>query len=259
MGKKGFAERYANLLSLAKEGEKRKVDQSETFQGMAAFQRLMLLGQTTLNDMVTSMGAVSADEVSFFYTSHQLDFLQVKVRGIYVPFVTDADASKADASKAAASKTAGAKPKLNEAEARSKADSLRQRVKSGESMEALAKKESDHPTASKGGDFGFIRRGSGQFTPQIENAIFTLDKTELSQPIKDRFGFFIFQVEDKRSQPLDEVKPIIENGLRQQKLGELLQKVQDQYPVVYNQNYFTEQPAVPTLPGAVPVPGPASK
>src|SRR5258708_22627052 len=52
MGKRGFAERYVNLLTLAKEGEKRKVDQSEAFKQMVSFQRLMLLGQLTLNDIV---------------------------------------------------------------------------------------------------------------------------------------------------------------------------------------------------------------
>ncbi|MCZ6751131.1 MAG: hypothetical protein O7E51_04790, partial [Acidobacteria bacterium] len=34
MGKRGFAEQYANLRGLAMEGEKRQIDQSENFQQM---------------------------------------------------------------------------------------------------------------------------------------------------------------------------------------------------------------------------------
>jgi peptidyl-prolyl cis-trans isomerase C len=251
MGKKGFAERYVNLLTLAKEGEKRKVDQSEAFQQMASFQRLMLLGQLTLNDIVTTMGEISGDEVSYYYTAHQNEFQQVNLRGIYVPFEPpDAAASPAQA-KAPPAKTA--KPKLTEAEAKTKANSLKLRIQAGEKIADLAKKESDHPTAAKGGDFGWVRRG--QFAPQIDNVIFALDINQVSVPVKDRFGYFIFEVEQKRNQPLDEVKPAIENALRQQKLGEALGKVQAQYPAVYNPRYFGESaPPVTPPPAAAPAP-----
>ncbi len=257
MGKKGFAERYANLLSLSKEGEKRKVDQNETFQQMVKFQRLMLLAQFTVNEIATNSGEVSADEVNYYYTAHLADFQQVKLRGIYIPFedpaatAKDSPAAKPGSSPPPAAK--GAKPKLTETEARTKANALRLRIQGGESMATLAKKESDHATASNGGDFGFVRRN--QFTPQIDNVIFALEKDQVSVPVKDRFGYFIFQVDDKRTQPLEETKMIIENGLRQQKVGEVLSKVQEQYKTEYNQRYFVENaPANPVIPGATPVP-----
>jgi len=252
MGKRGFAERYVNLLTLAKEGEKRKVDQSEQFQQMISFQRLMLLGQLTLNEIVTKLGEISGDEVSYYYTTHQNDFQQLSLRGIYVPFeAPDAPASPAQA-KAPPAKTA--KLKLTEAEAKAKADSLKLRIQAGEKMADLAKKESDHPTAAKGGDFGWVRRS--QFAPQIDNVIFALDKGQVSVPVKDRFGYFVFQVDDKRNQPLDEVKPAIENALRQQKLGDALGEVQKQYAVDYNPRYFVES-APPVTPPPAAAPGPA--
>lgn len=252
MGKKGFAERYVNLLSLAKEGEKRKVDQSEAFQQMASFQRLMLLGQLTLNEIVTTMGEISSDEVSYYYTAHQNEFQQLSLRGIYIPFEPpDAAAAPAQA-KAPPAKTA--KPKLTDAEAKAKANSLKLRIQAGEKIADLAKKESDHPTAAKGGDFGWVRRS--QFGPQIDNVIFALDVNQVSVPVKDRFGYFIFEVEQKRNQPLDEVKPAIENALRQQKLGEALGKVQAQYAVEYNPRYFVES-APPMMPPPAAAPAPA--
>jgi len=124
----------------------------------------------------------------------------------------------------------------------------------GEKMADLAKKESDHPTAAKGGDFGWVRRS--QFAPQIDNVIFALDKGQVSVPVKDRFGYFVFQVDDKRNQPLDEVKPAIENALRQQKLGDALGEVQKQYAVDYNPRYFVES-APPVTPPPAAAPGPA--
>ncbi|MBI2817141.1 MAG: peptidylprolyl isomerase [Acidobacteria bacterium] len=248
MGKKGFAERYANLVSLAKEGEKQKIDESPVFERMAAFQRMMLLAQLTVSQILVNMGPLSGDEVSYYYTTHQLDFQQVKLRGIYIPFSNDAakPGSRADAkSKQPTPKSA---KQLTEAEAKAKADALRNRVKAGESMATLAKKESDHPTAANGGDFGFVRRG--QFAQQIDSVIFNLEPKQISLPVKDRFGFFIFQVDEKRVQSLEDAKAIIENGLRQQRVGEMLNKVQSQQEVTYNPRFFDEPEA--TLPGALP-------
>lgn len=252
IGKRGFAERYANLITLAKEGEKLKVDQGEAFKQAAAFQRLMLLGQFTLNDIANTVGNISSDEASYYYTAHQNEFQQISLRGIYIPFeAPDSGANPAQA-KAPPSKTA--KPKLTEAEAKDKANALKLRIQAGEKMADLAKKESDHPTAAKGGEFGWVRRN--QFTPQIDNVIFALDKGQVSIPVKDRFGYFVFQVDDKRNQPLDEVKQAIENALRQQKIGEALGKVQAQYPVVYNPRYFVEN-APSAMPPGASVPAPA--
>ncbi len=252
MGKKGFAQRYANLLSLAKEGEKLKVDQNETFVQMAAFQRLMLLGQLTVNQLATSEANVTPDEISYYYTSHQADFQQVKLRAIYIPFATEAEAAN-KSGKGSAAKAPAGKAKLTEAEARAKADEIRTRIGNGETMASIAKKESQDPHASQGGDFGWVRRG--QFTPQIDNAIFALEVGQVSIPVKDRFGYYLFKAEERRSQPLEEAKPIIENGLRQQKLGEALSKVQSEFPVTFNDAYFADSPGA----NSSPSPRPAQK
>jgi PPIC-type peptidyl-prolyl cis-trans isomerase-like protein len=252
MGKRGFAERFANLLSLAMEGEKRKVDQGDTFQEMAKFQRMMLLAQLTLTQIVSNMGEMSPDEVNNYYKAHLTDFQQIKLRGIYIPFDDQPGPAKEGNLSPAGSQppaSKGEKPKLTETEAKAKAEALRSRIVAGEKMAELAKKESDHATASSGGDFGFVRKS--QFSPQIDNVIFALELNQVSVPVRDRFGYFIFQAEEKRTQPLEETKPIIENGLRQQKVGEFLQKLQDQYKVDYNPRYFGE--AAPT-PGVLGTP-----
>jgi hypothetical protein len=73
------------------------------------------------------------------------------------------------------------------------------------------------------------------------------------KPVRDRFGYFIYQVEEKRVQPLDEAKTAIENGLHQQKLRGALSIVQAESNVVLNPRYFGEPPAAaPALPGSSP-------
>jgi hypothetical protein len=239
LGKRGFAERYANMLGLAQEGEKLKVDQSENFRAILAFQRMMLLAQITINQLATSVGDPSPEEVSSFYKAHESEFQQVKVRGIFVSFAPE---GQGPAKQPAPGKTA-----LTEAQAKAKAEGLRDRIRGGEDMAALAKKESEHSTAAQGGDFGYVRHN--QYPAPIDSAIFSLDLSKVSDPVRDRFGYYIFRVEEKRVQPLGEEKQTIENGLRQQKLGETLGKVQAEFPANLNSQYFGEPAQAPSMLG----------
>ncbi|MBI4459579.1 MAG: peptidylprolyl isomerase [Acidobacteria bacterium] len=244
-GKKGFADQYANLLSLALEGEKRKIDQQESFRQMSEFQRVLLLAQVTLNEL-TNSAPVSPDDVKSYYTSHQAEFEEAKVRGIYVAFEGESLSGAQEMAESSGSKEA---PKRTEAEAKAKAEALRAQIQGGEDMAALAKTDSDHATGSQGGELGYVRRA--QLVAEMAETIFSLPAKEVSAPVRDRSGYFIFQVEEKRLQPLEQAQQNIENSLRQQKTNDLLAKVRNDYPVTLNPRYFPEAPAgnSPTQPG----------
>ncbi|MBI1956414.1 MAG: peptidylprolyl isomerase [Acidobacteria bacterium] len=242
LGKKAFADQFANLLGLALEGEKRKLDQQEGFRQMMDFQRLLLLAQIALNDLASSTGPVSPEDVRNYYTTHQVEFEEAKVRGIYVAFEADSAPGEADkSSESSQEKEGAAQQHRTEPEAKVKAEALRARIQAGEDMAALAKTESDHATATQSGDFGYVRRE--QLTPEMSDAIFPLSPNQVSAPVRDRFGYFIFQVEGKRVQPLEQVQANIENNLRQQKTGDLLTKIRNDYPVALNPRYFPETPS----------------
>ena len=248
LGKRGFADQYANLLGLAQEGQKLKIDQREDFRHMVEFQRTLMLAQTTLNELATAPDAVTADDIKAYHASHPSEFEEAKLRGIYIPF--DTEPGMAGAAGGPGQPANAGKPKLTEAAARAKAESLRNRIQGGADIAELAQTESEHPTSSNGGDFGYVKRN--QFAPDIDSAVFALEPKQVSAPLRDRFGFFIFQLEGKRVQPLAEAQPAIENNLRQQKLVELLNRMKTTYPVTMDPRYFPE--TAPTLPGATPVP-----
>lgn len=75
---------------------------------------------------------------------------------------------------------------------REEAESLLQRIKNGELFEEAAKKYSMDPTATKGGDLGYV--GKGQLIPEIEEALFALKNGEMSSVIQSKFGFHILKV-----------------------------------------------------------------
>ena len=252
MGIQGFANQYGNLLGLALEGQKRKIDQKEQFLQMISFERMLLLAQLTLNELIGTMAVLNPDEVKAYYTAHQGDFEQSKVRGIYVPFGragASGDAEAPPSSGASVPSEAESGSSLTESEAKAKADSLRSRIQAGEDMATLAQTDSDHPSSEKGGDFGYV--GRNQFAPEIEELIFSIPINQVSAPARDRFGFFLFQVESRRVQPLEEATPLIENNLRQQRLSTTLTKLQEDYPVTLNPRYFKE-PTPPSPMGFPP-------
>jgi peptidyl-prolyl cis-trans isomerase SurA len=82
----------------------------------------------------------------------------------------------------------------------------------------LAKKKSEGPSASDGGDLGFFRRGV--MVPAFERVAFTLQEGEVSEPVRTQFGWHVLKVEERRSVDVpdfDKVKAELESKLKLQK------------------------------------------
>src|SRR5699024_1343020 len=67
----------------------------------------------------------------------------------------------------------------------------------GESFEDLAKEYSnDEENAEDGGSLGYF--SVGQMVPEFEDAAYSLEVDEISEPVMSEFGFHIIKVTDKR-------------------------------------------------------------
>ncbi len=106
--------------------------------------------------------------------------------------------------------------------ARTEAQSVLAQIKKGGDFAALAKQHSQDPgSAANGGDLGFVPRG--QTVPVFEQAAFALKPAQLSGVVESPFGFHIIKMiahRDARTVPLQEVKPQVEQFLKQQKTQE---------------------------------------
>lgn len=79
---------------------------------------------------------------------------------------------------------------------KTKVDSIYNLTISGEDFAELAKKYSEGPSAPQGGDLGYFSKG--KMVPAFEEAAFQLNKGEISEPVKSRFGWHIIKLIDKR-------------------------------------------------------------
>jgi peptidyl-prolyl cis-trans isomerase SurA len=103
--------------------------------------------------------------------------------------------------------------------ARKKAEALAEEArKPGVDFSELAKKKSEGPSASDGGDLGFFKRGV--MVPAFERVAFTLKEGEVSEPVRTQFGWHVLKVEEKRAvdvAPFEQVRGELEAKLKLQK------------------------------------------
>jgi len=76
-------------------------------------------------------------------------------------------------------------------EKQSVAYSILERIKKGDSFSKLAEKFSIDSSRRRGGDLGYF--GRGVMVKEFEKAAFSLNKGQVSQPVKTQFGYHIIK------------------------------------------------------------------
>jgi peptidyl-prolyl cis-trans isomerase C len=124
-----------------------------------------------------------------------------------------------------------------------KADALHAQLQGGADFAKLAKKNSEDPGSKNQG--GKLTVSKGQTVPPFDKAAFSLDKNELSQPIKTQYGWHIIQplseVKKATTTPLPQVKEAIKQQLLSEKktkeMREWIDGLKDEFDVTYQVGY----------------------
>ncbi|MBV8817181.1 MAG: peptidylprolyl isomerase, partial [Acidobacteriaceae bacterium] len=219
------------MRHLAAEAEKNKLDQQSPLKETLEYTRLQLLQQAEVNQVRNIELNVQPDDEMKYYKAHPDQFQEARVKVIYIAY---SNAKPAD----------GAKKSLTESEAKEKIEDLRKQIAGGADFAELARTNSDDKeSASKGGDFGVIKRGSS-YPDAIKNAVFALKPGQVSEPIKQPNGYYLLRTESVSNQPYEQIRTQIYDLLKQQGFDVWMKDLQKRYEVkVENQAYFT--PATP--------------
>ena len=76
-------------------------------------------------------------------------------------------------------------------ETEEKAKEIKEKINNGLSFEDAAKEFSSCPSSSQGGDLGSFTRG--RMVPEFEDAAFSLEVGEVSEPVKTQFGYHLIK------------------------------------------------------------------
>ena len=110
----------------------------------------------------------------------------------------------------------------DKAKARTELNKVLQEALSGTDFAELAKKHSQDPSASEGGDMGFVARG--QITPTLENTLFGLEAGKVSEILESPYGLHLLKVEEKQAEKIRELADVREEivvALKNEKGNEL--------------------------------------
>ncbi len=123
-------------------------------------------------------------------------------------------------------------------DARKEAERILGELNAGADFAELATASSeDTGSAAKGGDLGLVKRGI--MVKPFEDAAFALEKDQISEPVRSRFGYHIIQVteiEGGELQPFEEVREQIASELKRQEAETLFA---DKYDQLGNLAYAT--------------------
>ena len=157
-----------------------------------------LIDQKVANKIV-----VTDEETKAYYDGNPQFFKQpeqIKASHILIKVEPTAD----DATKAAA---------------RKKIEDIRKKLTDGGDFAELAKEYSEGPSAPKGGDLGYFRRG--QMVKAFDDTAFSMKINEVSGLVETRFGYHLIKVYDKKPEQTlayAEVKDKIAQRLKQEKI-----------------------------------------
>jgi peptidyl-prolyl cis-trans isomerase C len=223
-----FAGNLVQMLVLAQEGRRLKLDQTPEFKALIQFQTENMLATATAAGLNKSNTPDEA-QLRKYYDEHKADFEQAKASHILVRFQGSQVPVKP-----------GQKD-LTEPEALAKVQALRQRIEGGEDFAKVAKQESDDVgSGANGGDLGTLTHG--QTVPAFEEAAFAMKPGELSQPVKTPFGYHLIKLTSKDAKTFETARPDLERQfgppLMQKAIADLVQKAS----VTLDPEYFPPAP-----------------
>jgi parvulin-like peptidyl-prolyl isomerase len=225
---------YPRLLVMSHEAEVRGLDKEEYFQQMFLFARMQILTQQLTKRIQQEAAQIPEQDIADYYQKHLDSFTLYDLERILVPHVKQEPPPKEKLSEEAEKE----RQKNAEAEMTKLAEALRARAANGEEFAALQKEafqaaglKSNPPNAS----LGKVRRTS---LPPGQEAVFDLPAGGVSQVFSDSSGHYIYKLDGKTMQPLNEVTPEIHNKLQSQRAKQVMDSIQAPFSTEINDAYF---------------------
>jgi peptidyl-prolyl cis-trans isomerase C len=214
--RQAFLEHWALMRSLAKMAQEEKLDQFSPSKEALEYYRLALLSQAKMDEQAIHT-VVLPSQVREFYDNHKDRYGQVRVKALYIGF---------------------GNRKTSEAEAKAKAARLVAQARAGADFVKLVRENSDDESSrAKDGDFLTVRVNDN-VPDAVRNAIFKLNKGDVSDPVPQSNGYYIFRAEEVSARPFEEVRDEIFTELKQQNLAEWVDKARRAAKVTYNNMDF---------------------
>jgi parvulin-like peptidyl-prolyl isomerase len=246
------------LRYLSEEAERTKLGDESPMKEQLAFLRANAMASALVSHE-HNFYPVTDKMTKDFYERNQMRYQQAKIKVIYIAFKPSAPVvgavpqgqSLEDVARAL-SESAVAKTQRTEADALKLSEDLVKQIRGGADFVKLVAQYSEDPASkAAGGDFGVVNTNSS-YSADVKKAVLALKQGEVTDPLRQASAFYIIRVEQKTTQPMDELRGAIGDEIRQTHLNEWLTMVGKKFePEVENVQFFTQtKMPVPPAPAA---------
>ncbi|MGZ4816111.1 MAG: peptidylprolyl isomerase, partial [Terriglobales bacterium] len=239
--RENLANDYAKMIVLSHDAKKRGVENTERYKELVRFATMQLASQELFHMMQEESKPTEA-EVDKYYHDHLPKFEEISLKRIFIP------RNRADAK---------AEDKMpTDEDLQAEGEKLKARLHGGEDFDKVQKEvytskgyEAPPPPTN-------ISGWRAESLPPDQKSLAELKQGELSPVMVEAAGAYIYRLEEKKTAPLETVKPGIEAELSKEALNAKMQALLSSIKPELNNAYF-HPPAPPAAPaeGVVAPPG----
>lgn len=230
-----IAEVYPNLLAMAREAEARGLENSPRFQQRIAFARVQILSQELIRQIDEQAVNIPEKDVEDYYHRHIADFEKATLERVFVPNRKRmAPLPKQQAAPGALT----SQQKEDEDAMTRVAEELRTKAVAGENFMNLQKEAYAAAGATEVPPNPSLGQLQFSSLPSNHASVFELKPGEVSQVLSDSTGHYIYKLDAKGTEPLEEVKDEIRRTLQNQHREQVIQAVKQPISTQINEAYF---------------------
>jgi len=183
------------LRRMGAEAEKRQLHTVNPLKLQIELARIQLLSNAVVQNHEYEE-VVTPFEQRGYYTANQALYSGVKLKLIYLPFLTETE----------------------ELQAKRRAEDVHKKLLAGADFVAMVKEHSkDDASKSHDGDLGEVRQTDQETPPEVKKLAATLKDGEVSGPVRLRNGYFLFKRTGATIDPYEKVKDQIFTEIKQKR------------------------------------------
>ena len=228
---KRFLDQLGLMRALEAMAVKDKLDQQSPLKETLELQRMQALAQAQVTAMANTIPVLADDQKKFYDANHD-QFTQAKVKMLFVSFQSSAPAQT----------DPKAKKILTEPEAKAKIEKLLVdlRANHADFVKLVKEHSDDAESVARDGDFGQpIATSDKAIPPEISKAIFALKPGQVSDPVRQKTGYYLFRLDELGTQPFEQVRDDIFMQIRQARFNEWMDQTKKSVTVkIENEDFF---------------------
>jgi hypothetical protein len=230
-GRSQFAAFYVKFLMFAREAQKRGMEKEVLFQRKLEMARIQLLGQMLLQDFQDKSLELAPGDLEKFFHENPAPFEQATLLRVYIPTT-----KLKDLPNGVQQPIAGSAPEM-----KLTAEAIYSRARSGADFEALQKEAAEAANLKDVPD-SRIEKISRDHLLLAHRGAFDLKPGEVSKPLDDSEGYYIYKMVSKEMPSFESVKSDVGTALQKHRMDTWVNSITNPVHVTMDEEFFGTNP-----------------